>query len=175
MKRKFNPWYYMLHPRIVAVIASSFNSRTSAMPASWITPVSVTPPLLAVAVSKKRFTYGLIISSHEFSVNIVPKRYIKQIHFLGTVSGRDYKDKIKVSGLTSGKAKKISSPIILESIAIAECKLLKKIETGDHDTLIGEVVDYYSRLEYKSYLKDVLLHLGKNEYTTPSNIISVTY
>ena len=170
-KISFREWPYMLHPRPVAIIASSYNGKVSAMPASWIMPVSRDPPVVAVAISKKRFTYELIAGSREFSVNILPKDFLDKIHYLGCVSGREEPDKIAKAGLTIAKGRKIGSPVILESLAIAECTLWKNIEAGDHNIVVGRIVEIYAKPEFDIFNEEVFektsLHVGRNVYTYP--------
>ncbi|MEM4005734.1 MAG: flavin reductase, partial [Desulfurococcaceae archaeon] len=63
----------LLHPKLVAlVMVLREDGRPNAMPASWVMPASVEPPLLVVAVSPRRYTYDLIQRRPEFTVNPVP-------------------------------------------------------------------------------------------------------
>ena len=164
-------WPYILHPRPVTIVASRFRDKLTAMAASWTMPVSREPPVVAAAIAKTRYTYELIIKSKEFSINLLPKEHLSKIHFLGTVSGRDFANKISAAGLTMTKAKKISSPIILESLAVTECVLLKDIEAGDHNIVVGKVVEAYARREFDILNREILgkipLHIRSNKYTNP--------
>ena len=72
-------WPYILHPRPVAIVASRFKNKLSAMAASWVMPVSREPPIVAAAIAKTRFTYELIVKSKEFSLNILPKEHLSKI------------------------------------------------------------------------------------------------
>ena len=170
-KISFEEWPYILHPRPVAIIASEYDGKVSAMPASWIMPVSRDPPVVAMAISKKRFTYELIIKSREFSVNILSRDLLDKIHYLGCVSGRDEPNKIARAGLTVVKGRKISSPIILKSLAVAECILWNNIEAGDHNIVVGKIVETYAKPEFNVFDEKVFnkvpLHVGRNVYTYP--------
>lgn len=60
----------LLHPKLVVLVVSiGKDGRANVMPAAWVTPVSVNPPLVAVAISPKRYTYKLIKESGEFTLN----------------------------------------------------------------------------------------------------------
>lgn len=167
----FREWPYILHPRPVTIVASRFKNKLSAMAASWTMPVSRKPPVVAIAIAKNRFTYELIIKSREFSLNLLPKEYIEKIQFLGTVSGRELANKIEAANLTMANAKRISSPIILESLAVLECVLRKDIEFGDHNIIVGEIVEAYVRKEFnilnEETIKRIPLHIRSNKYTSP--------
>jgi len=163
-------WPYILHPRPVAIVVSGNWEEYSAMPASWTTPVSRKPPIVAIAIARSRHTYSLISRYREFALCVLGLEHVKSIHMLGNVSGRDVKDKIAYAGLTKAKAKKVSCPIIAESLAIAECSLIKDIETGDHNLVLGKVLTAYIKsgvrlLNTESY--SPTLHVGRNRYSKP--------
>ena len=40
-------------------------------------------------------------------------------------------------------AKKIMAPAIRESTAVIECRNLKDVEAGDHNMVVGEVIEAY--------------------------------
>ncbi|RLG75308.1 MAG: flavin reductase family protein [Thermoprotei archaeon] len=170
-KISFREWPYILHPRPVTIVASKFKNKLSAMAASWTMPVSRKPPVVAVAIAKNRFTYELIIKSKEFSLNLLPKEYLEKIQFLGTVSGREFVNKIEAANLTMASAKRIGSPIILESLAILECILRKDIESGDHNIIVGEIIEVYARKEFnilnEETIRRIPLHVRSNKYTSP--------
>jgi len=106
------------------------------------------------------------------------KEYAKQIHFLGTVSGRDHKDKLRESGLTISKSKKVKVPHVEEALAVLECKIEKLVEAGDHVFVIGRVLEAYAKSDvfdetYRPEKAKILLHLGGAYYTTISDEIIV--
>jgi len=167
----FHEWPYILHPRPVVVVASEYGGKLSAMAASWVTPVSRNPPVVAVAIAKKRLTYELIVKSREFSVNLLPLNLLEKIHFLGSVSGRELPNKIEEAKLTITKGRKVKVPIILESLAIVECVLWKNVEAGDHNIVVGKIVEVYAKPEFNVFKEETIrkipLHVGRNVYTHP--------
>ena len=164
-------WYYLLHPRPVAVVVSGDWESYSAMPASWITPVSRKPPVVAAAIARSRYTYSLIKRFREFALCILGFEYAKNIDVLGSVSGRDVRDMIVFAGLSKDRGKKVSCPIIKESIAVIECSLRGDIEVGDHNIVLGDVLVAYVRKGVEILNPDsyrIALHIGRNRYTVPS-------
>ena len=161
-------WYRLLHPRPVVIIVSGKDMDDySCMAASWIMPVSRRPPIVAVAIARSRYTYEKIVESREFNICILGVDLVDKVDYLGTVSGRDVKDKIKASGLNKIKARRTSPPVIAESIAVIECKLRNTIESGDHDIVLGEVVEAYIKEGYiigdvEKY--PIPLHVGGDVY-----------
>ena len=115
--------YHLLHPKpAVLVISIDSSGRVNGMIAAWTTPLSHSPPLIGVSISPKRYTYELIKESQEFTLNVLSVNYVKQIHFLGTVSGRS-RDKLKESGLTLSESKRVKSPHVEEALGVLECRV----------------------------------------------------
>jgi len=169
--------YHLLHPKpAVLVISIDSSGRVNGMIAAWTTPLSHSPPLIGVSISPKRYTYELVKESGEFTLNIMSKEYVKQIHFLGTVSGRDRKDKLRESGLTISKSKKVKAPHVEEALAVLECRVEKEVEAGDHVFFIARILEAYAKSGvfgevYKPEKAKILLHLGGAYYTTISDEI----
>ena len=126
----------------------------------WHMPVSFKPKLYAIAIGKERFSHKLISSSDVFALNFIPYELEKQAIFCGTYSG-EVLDKFKETGLNKKEAEKIDCPLIKEASAWIECKVVDKIDVGDHTIFIGEVL----RQEIKDSKKR-LFHTGDKEFTT---------
>ena len=159
-----------MYPMRTYIIAASHGNYSSAMAADWVMPVSLNPPLLAVAISPKRYTHSIIMKSREFTVNSIDYKYYSETFCIGSISGRDYPDKITRCGLSTLKARKVQAPVIREATGVAECRLEASYPAGDHDIIVGRVVDAYM-------LKDIplpphprdykaLLHAGRALFTT---------
>jgi len=166
--------YRIIHPRpAILVISSNSEGKVNGMIAAWTTPISRDPPLLGVSIAPSRYTHEFIEDSKEFTLNILDKRYVKEVHFLGTVSGRD-RDKLAESGLTLRESRKISPPHVAEALAVIECKVERGITIGDHTLFIGRIVDAYAKKDVfdETYLPEkakILLHLGGADYVTISD------
>jgi flavin reductase (DIM6/NTAB) family NADH-FMN oxidoreductase RutF len=82
-------------------------------------------PILTVLVRPSRYTFELIEKSGEFSVNVLEKRYAKQILLCGTQSGRDG-DKVSACGFSLEKGNRISIPHLREAAVVYECRTVHK-------------------------------------------------
>jgi flavin reductase (DIM6/NTAB) family NADH-FMN oxidoreductase RutF len=83
-------------------------------------------PVFSVLVRKSRYTYELIESARDFTVNIPLDESLKdELVFCGTKSGRDY-DKFKECSLKLRKSKNIQSPIIEGCGLYYECEIVGK-------------------------------------------------
>ncbi len=138
-------WYRMLHPRPVFIVGSCSDRRCSAMAASWVTPVSRSPPMLAVAIAEERYTYSLIRESGQFSVIALPWEKLREAHFLGTVSAYDDPQKLEKSGLSWVEGRRLRVPVCLEALAVAECIVENDVPAGDHRLVLGRVVEIYAK------------------------------
>ncbi|GAG68808.1 unnamed protein product [marine sediment metagenome] len=104
-------------------------------------------------MGKRRHSYELIKNAKDFVVNIPTREILKETDYCGNVSGRDV-NKFKKTGLTPLPGKIVKSPLIKECPINLECKVIKDIELGDHNFIVGEVVS-------KSFDEKILNEKGK--------------
>jgi len=162
----------LLHPKLVVLVVSiGKDGRANVMPAAWVTPVSVNPPLVAVAISPKRYTYKLIKESGEFTLNPVEATMLGLVEETGSTSGSEI-DKFKAYGIESLTPLRVKVPCIRNSLACIECRVAAEYPCGDHSLFVGEVLAARVRRDaWKNSLYDLsnvrpLLHLGGEEYTS---------
>lgn len=139
----------------VFVISVDKKGKPSGMIASWVIQTSFVPPLIAVSVGKTRHTNNLIEESKEFVIAIPNKDLEEAVKFFGSKSGRNI-DKFEETNLKTEKSKYVKPPLIAEATLNYECKLLEKVDTGDHSIFIGEVV-----ASWINKGKKVLLNMGR--------------
>ncbi len=142
---------HFFYPLQSIVVTSMWSGFTDAMTAVWTIPLSYNPPLVGVSIAPERFSYRLIANSGAFALNVFSFEYAENINYLGSISGRYVKDKLAKAKLTIVQGKKLNVPVIAEAAAVAECSLKKKIELGDHDLFVGEVVIAYANENFDDY------------------------
>lgn len=163
--------YRLLHPmHTVLVSCIGKNKKPNILPLAWAMPTSHNPPLVAISVSPKRYSYGLILETKEFVINIPTLGIIKETLTCGKTTGRNV-DKFNVTLLTPSPAKKVKAPIIKECIAHLECRLHSKFTAGDHVILVGEIIEAAADNGIFTDMYDVekaalLYHLGGNVFAT---------
>jgi len=168
-----NEFSRLLHPFNATLITCQGKDGTpNALAIAWIMPVSLNPPMLIFSIKKGRHSYGMMEQTREFVVNIARFEMARQVLYCGRKSGKDV-NKLKETGLTAGKARKVSVPIINECVAHVECTVEDMIPKGDHVLVIGNVVAAYAREEVFKRVYDLkrfrpLLHLGNDVFTTAS-------
>lgn len=138
---------------------------------AWATPVSIDPPMLAIAVSPARFSHHLIARSGQFAVNVPGSRLLPAVWYCGTRSGRDG-NKFEGAGLTAAEAAQIDAPLVAECFAHIECRIVDAPTEGDHTVFMGQVVaasvdseafDGHLRLAGRFH---TLHHLGGPQFVT---------
>jgi flavin reductase (DIM6/NTAB) family NADH-FMN oxidoreductase RutF len=95
------------------------------------------PELIAVSVSKARYTYECL--TDEFVINLPTKELVEQVWTVGTLSGRNV-NKFQVAGLTPIPSDVVKPPRIAECVTHIECRIVNTLKTGDHIIFVGEVV-----------------------------------
>lgn len=128
------------NPTQIVLITSRYKDKDNVMAMTWWTKTSFQPNLYIISVAKIRYSYELIRKSKCFVINFMPYEFKDKILICGKKSGKDF-DKFKECGFHKIEAEKINCPIIKEAIAYLECKIVKKIDSGDHTLFLGEVVN----------------------------------
>jgi len=156
----------------VVLVTSKSRDNVDVSTVSWCMPVSYNPFLVAVAFTKKRFTYELIHESREFVINIPTASMSESVLACGQISGRET-DKFTNTGLSCSSSQKLDTPFIDECIAHLECKVTEEISTGDHMLIIGDVISATAALGVfdQNGAIDIdevkpLLHLGADRFAT---------
>ena len=162
--------FRLLHPRFTVLVTSEFGGKKGVMAASWITPVSRKPAIVAVSISPKRETFKLIVNSGCFALNVLDLDFLENVNKAGTISAREVKDKFLEVKLTPIPGKLIKTPVIKEARAVLECEVWKTVEAGDHILFLGEVISAYADESFnKEWNIDKfrpILHVGGTKYTT---------
>jgi len=114
--------------------------KANVMTASWAAICCSTPPCITVSLRKATYTYGNIMESKAFTVNIPSEAFTREAAYFGNVSGKDV-DKFARTGLTAVRGDSVNAPYIGEFPLVIECRLIKTVELGLHTMFIGEIKD----------------------------------
>jgi flavin reductase (DIM6/NTAB) family NADH-FMN oxidoreductase RutF len=154
----------------VTLVTSRWHGKDNVMPAAFVTPLSMEPPLVGVAIGPGRHSYDMIRYSEQFALSIPGRRLLQHVQYLGSVSGRDV-DKFELTKLPTFKALRVEAPLIEGCVAHIECGLVDALTTGDHVLLVGQVLAASADAEAFEgtwLLEDddekPLHHLGANNY-----------
>lgn len=140
MEFQLGEFYEVLSPRCTAIVSTiDKGGNPNAAPFSFLMPISMDPPLIALGVAPKRHTLANIRETGEFVVNIVPEGILDKM----MTTSRSFPkgaSEIKEAGLTEKKSKVVKAPSIQECCAWLECKFDCEHVAGDHNIVIGRVV-----------------------------------
>lgn len=164
---------YLLHPYNTSLVTCcDEDGVANIITIAWLVPVSVKPPLLCMSVHPNRYSYRLIHATGVFVVNVATYEIAQQALYCGRRSGSQV-DKFAATGLTPMPARYVQPPIITECLAHLECRLERVIEAGDHNLMVGKVLDAYAQQGVldEDGLYDLdqvhpLFHVGRNRFTT---------
>ena len=127
----------------VGLITTNGPHGNNIMAAEWTYHISYSPGLIAISLRPTRATHENIMKTKEFGVNLCATDQNVASSIAGGSTGKET-DKIKVLeelGIKFYKAKKINALMVKGAALNAECKLIKSITLGDHELLVGEVLD----------------------------------
>jgi flavin reductase (DIM6/NTAB) family NADH-FMN oxidoreductase RutF len=125
-------------PQLVGLVTTIDRAdRPNVATFAWIMSTSHDPELVAVSVSRQRYTYECL--TDEFVINLPTKELLEQVWAVGTWSGRNV-DKFQAIRLTPIPADVVKPPRIAECPTHIECRIIDKLDTGDHTIFVGEVV-----------------------------------
>ncbi|MEM1873618.1 MAG: flavin reductase family protein, partial [Acidilobaceae archaeon] len=150
----------------------------NAMPASWITPVSEEPPLVAVAVYKQNYTIECLEYSLEATLNIPRAEHADIVYKAGSVSGRET-DKVSQLKLSLEDSPSVSAPHWADALGYMEVRVRDSVDAGESRLYLLEVIaahvrsELWSRWGWRLPQADLILHgSGRAFYKVGSLVLS---
>ena len=98
-------------------------------------------PVFQILVRPTRYTFELIESVKDFTVNVLPDKFKKQVAICGAESGRDI-DKVAKCNFSMKHGECSNAFYIEQSIIHYECRIIHKNEV-DPSTLEPSLIDTY--------------------------------
>ncbi len=147
-------------PRQIALVTSRHKGKDNIITIAWHMPTSFSPNLYAISIDKSRFSHGMISGSGVFCVNFISEAHRDRAELCGNETGRD-KDKFRDSGFGKAECTKIDCPRIADALGFLECRVVRKLGTGDHTIFIGEVLNSWLKGPGKR-----LYHITGSTFTT---------
>lgn len=154
----------------VTLVTTSWRGNWNAMPAIFVTPLSIDPPLVGVAVHPARHTHDMITFSEEFALNIPSLELLHHVQYLGSVSGKEL-NKLELTRLPTFRARRVEAPLLEGCLGWIECGVHDAFRIGDHTLFVGKVVAVSAEKEAfgETWLLDdpeqkPLHYLGVNYY-----------
>ena len=121
----------------VYAVGVTDGQRRDAFTAAWIMQASFDPLILAVSINPANASYELLHATGSFTVNVLKQGQLELARRLGTRSGRN---EDKLAGIRA-RPGRLGSPILEDALAYFECELMGRTRAGDHELVLGRVVD----------------------------------
>lgn len=123
-------------PSGLFILTARHGHHETGMLASWVQQCSFDPPQLSAAVRKDREVLDWLGEGASFVVNILPEGAKGLISHFG--KGFDLKEPA-FEGLEVSRAPG-TAPVLLAAHAYLACRVVDRLDTGDHVLVIGRVV-----------------------------------
>jgi len=127
------------------ILTSKSGDRYSAGTVNWLSQSSFEPPLVMVGVKRDSGLHSTISESGVFAVNILAsdQKEIASAFFKPTSVEND-----KINGYRFEQGE-TGAPLLVDLPAFFECRVVDKVERGDHTIFVGEVINAGVRKEAK--------------------------
>ena len=145
-------FHRLFYPVVPMIITSSYMGEVAGMMASSCMPISLNPPVVAVAIMTSHRTHRIVKNSGAYAVCWLPYEKLEQATFLGEVrSIGEVVDKLKAAGLEHDRGRTLDVPIPRDAVAWLECKVTWSKITGDHELFAADVKAAYAIEDFKEY------------------------
>ncbi|MFN2370708.1 MAG: flavin reductase family protein [Candidatus Krumholzibacteriia bacterium] len=126
-----------LFPQPVAVVGAARGGELGGPTAAWVTRVSMAPPLVLVSIGHARRTFDLLEDAAEFTVSLLADGQVAEARLFGLHSRRERDKWAETPHVLLGRG----VPALARCAARLLCALEGRFTTGDHDCLVGRVVE----------------------------------
>ena len=125
---------------------------------NWLTQTSFSPPLIAVGIKADSKTHRYVKDTGVFAVNVISG---DQINMAFTFFKTQERDGDSIGGESFEVGSQTGCPLLLNSPAWWECKVVGEVAQGDHTLFVGEVLEAGVRREDPAILmRDHNLNYG---------------
>lgn len=129
----------------VAVVTAAHDGRRGGLTATATCSLSVDPPLMLVCVNRRSHTHGFMWNSERFCINYLGTQH-RELADLFAVQVQDTDAKFSVGSWGKGRH---GSPVLLDSLATIECRVLRRFDEGTHSIFVGSVLEVTAREEHE--------------------------
>jgi flavin reductase (DIM6/NTAB) family NADH-FMN oxidoreductase RutF len=119
------------------VVGVAAGDRRDGFTAAWVMQASFDPLVLALSINSSNASYELLHAGGGFTVNVLKQGQLELARRFGTRSGRN-EDKLAGIRWRPGRS---GAPILEEALAYFDCELSGRHRAGDHELVLGRVVD----------------------------------
>lgn len=141
------------------LVSSDGTAKKNVMTIGWIQFGLVWgEPVISVMVRPSRYTYKLLQTNGEFTVNVMPDDFNEALAICGSKSAT-YCDKFKEAELAVMNSEKISTPCLKDASIILECKTLYKYNMSARELNDLILARFYPEDDFHQILTASILNL----------------
>lgn len=130
----------LLYPLPAVLVSCGNAERSNLLTVAWTGTICTNPAMLYISVRPERYSYDIIKSNMQFTVNLTTAAMARATDFCGVRSGRDI-NKWEATGLTPTPGVAVECPAVEQSPLSLECRVKTIMPLGSHDMFIAEVVN----------------------------------
>jgi flavin reductase (DIM6/NTAB) family NADH-FMN oxidoreductase RutF len=123
--------------RGVYVVGVCHGERRNAFTVASIVHASYKPLIMALGINPQNASYDLLHAGKTFAVSVLKQRQDAIARHFGTQSGKDM-DKLQGVDWRAGC---LGAPILNAALAYFDCELTAAMPAGDHEIVLGRVID----------------------------------
>lgn len=123
----------------LAVVTARDEEYATGMLASWVSQASFDPPGVTVAVRKDRTLETMLQPGRAFAVSMVTEAHAKRV--MKVMSQPFTPGADRLANLKTHDSPVSGCPVLDTSNAFLDCKVVSRMEAGDHWVVYGQVVD----------------------------------
>lgn len=122
-------------PSGIFIVTARQGQHETGMLGSWVQQAGFEPPMITAAVKKGRYISDWLAEGSYFVVNILSEDGKQMLaHFgKGFAKGEPAFEGLDIQRSAQGV------PVLSEALAYLECKVVARLEGGDHDVVLAEV------------------------------------
>lgn len=131
--------YQLIEPGPVVLLTTADGAEANVMTMSWHMMLEFEPPLIGCVVSEGDYSFAALRKTKECVIAIPPVEMAEKVIKIGNCSGRDT-SKFETFGLSTKRARSVSSPLIIDCFANLECKVMDTRFVNKYNLFVLEVV-----------------------------------
>ncbi len=137
--------------KIACAITMDSIGKFNTIALEWFMRTSINPPIFAISIAHSRYSCDCLMNFRFFNL-VFPAEHQKDfVNISGFKSGRDT-DKFSIIQDPWFKSSITGLPILHESAACFECKVVSQLKSGDHTIFTGEVKKAWITDDKKPFL-----------------------